>query len=57
MHKFRGKTYIGFREYYEKGNQELPTKKGCNFSLEQWAYIRSVLPAVQEKLEQMNGGR
>ena len=28
MHKFRGKRYVGFREYYEKNGEELPTKKG-----------------------------
>lgn len=55
MHKFRGKTYIGFREYYSKGgNEELPTKKGCNFSMEQWAEIRNIMPYIEAKLKQMD---
>eukprot|EP01084_Bolivina_argentea_P299992 517169_1 len=36
MHKYRSKLYVGFREYYEKNGQELPSKKGINLTEEQW---------------------
>lgn len=31
LHKFKGRLYVGFREYYEKNGEMLPTKKGMEF--------------------------
>ncbi len=36
---FKGRTYVGVREMYEKGGQLLPGKKGCNMSVAGWRVL------------------
>lgn len=40
--EFRGKVYVGIREYYEKDGELKPGKKGIALSLEQWNLLKDV---------------
>jgi len=53
MHKFRGKLYIGLREYFEKDGEELPTKKGCNLNIEQWQFLMNHLNEINAQIEKL----
>ena len=37
--QFKGKTYVGVREMYDKGGQLLPTRKGCSMSPAGWGAL------------------
>eukprot|EP01083_Nonionella_stella_P240501 840685_1 len=39
IHKYRRRLYVGFREYYDKNGEELPSKKGINLSEEQFLFV------------------
>ena len=40
--EFRGKVYVGIREYYEKDGELKPGKKGIALNLEQWNLLKDV---------------
>ncbi|KAJ5988289.1 RNA polymerase II transcriptional coactivator KELP [Penicillium waksmanii] len=50
--KFRGRTMVNVREYYEKDGQELPGKKGISLPVEQFAALVKLLPDIEQALEQ-----
>lgn len=49
--KFRGKTLVNLREYYEKDGQELPGKKGISMPMDQFAAFVKILPDIEKCLE------
>jgi len=53
IHRFKSRLYVGFREYYEKNGEQLPTKKGCNLSQEQWEFVVRNIDAINEQIKRM----
>eukprot|EP01084_Bolivina_argentea_P238451 400597_1 len=53
LSKYRGKLYIGFREYYQKNNQKLPSKKGINLTPQQWKFIVEHIDDIDQQYKQM----
>jgi len=53
FHKYRGRLYIGFREYYERGGEELPSKKGINLTQEQWEHVVRHIDDIQAQIQSM----
>ena len=47
---FRGKKYVGLREYYEKDGVWLPGKKGISLPYEQWSQLRSKIGEVNQRI-------
>ncbi|EEP76046.1 predicted protein [Uncinocarpus reesii 1704] len=52
---FKGRTMINVREYYEKGGQDLPGKKGISMTLEQFNALVALLPNLEEVVKQKGG--
>jgi len=52
--EFKGKTYIGIREYYEKDGQVLPGKKGISMGIDQFNAFISLLPQIEKELGKKN---
>lgn len=46
VRKFAGKTYVDFREYYEKDGKMLPGKKGLMLNKAEWQNIKRNLAAI-----------
>ncbi|CAL1707514.1 unnamed protein product [Somion occarium] len=40
VREFKGVVYLDIREFYEKGGEELPGKKGISLNLEQWEALK-----------------
>ncbi|GLI65550.1 hypothetical protein VaNZ11_009112, partial [Volvox africanus] len=58
LSEFKGVTYVGVREYYDKGGGELvPGHKGLNMSPAQWAACVAGAPAINAALQQAQAGR
>jgi len=53
IHRFKGKLYVGFREYYEKNGQHLPGKKGLNLNMEQWDFVCRNMDAINAHIKSM----
>eukprot|EP00825_Cyclidium_porcatum_P042529 TRINITY_DN5841_c0_g1_i2.p2 TRINITY_DN5841_c0_g1~~TRINITY_DN5841_c0_g1_i2.p2 ORF type:complete len:152 (-),score=54.72 TRINITY_DN5841_c0_g1_i2:161-616(-) len=51
--KFKGKTYVDFREYYEKEGEWLHTKKGCSLTVEQWNYLLKIQDDINEAVKKI----
>ncbi|KAJ5788096.1 hypothetical protein N7457_003086 [Penicillium paradoxum] len=49
---FRGKTQVNVREHYEKDGQVLPGKKGISLPVDQFAALISILPEIEQTLEE-----
>ena len=47
---FRGKKYVGLREYYEKDGVWLPGKKGISLPYEQWSQLRAKIGEVNQRI-------
>jgi len=54
VQKFKGKTYVAIREFYEKDGEERPTKKGVNLTLEQWRKLSSSIQSIDKCLQLLN---
>lgn len=50
MGKYKGNVTINLREFYEKGGEMLPGKKGISLTPEQWAAVVAAAPAVEAAL-------
>ncbi|KXZ56426.1 hypothetical protein GPECTOR_1g38 [Gonium pectorale] len=54
---FKGTTYVGVREYYDKGNGEMaPGQKGLNMNPQQWAALVAGAPSISAALQQAQEG-
>ncbi|GBG61125.1 hypothetical protein CBR_g19202 [Chara braunii] len=49
---FKGKVYVGIREYYEKEGEMLPTQKGISLSVDQWKKFKEAVPDIQDIIKQ-----
>ncbi|KAL4986858.1 transcriptional Coactivator p15-domain-containing protein [Aspergillus falconensis] len=49
---FRGKTMVNIREYYEKGDEELPGKKGISLPIDQFSALLTLLPEIETALQE-----
>ncbi|GIL44472.1 hypothetical protein Vafri_1921 [Volvox africanus] len=58
LSEFKGVTYVGVREYYDKGGGELvPGHKGLNMNPVQWAACVAGAPAISAALQLAQAGR
>ncbi|KAL3652815.1 hypothetical protein CASFOL_002496 [Castilleja foliolosa] len=53
LSEFKGKRLVSMREYYRKGDKELPTPKGISLTAEQWATFKKNIPAIEEAIKKM----
>lgn len=44
------KVNINLREYFEKDNDWLPTKKGITLNVEQWELLKKLTPKIDEAI-------
>lgn len=50
LSEFKGKLYVGVREFYRKDGQLLHGKKGLNLSAEQWATLKEQADSLTQAL-------
>ncbi|KAI9144217.1 transcriptional Coactivator p15-domain-containing protein [Paraphysoderma sedebokerense] len=50
VRKWKGKTYVDIREFYEQDGDLKPGKKGISLTLEQYIKLKEVLPAVDDAI-------
>ncbi|KAJ9058644.1 hypothetical protein DSO57_1010218 [Entomophthora muscae] len=48
VRSFKGKSYVDFREFYEKDGKHLPGKKGISLSAEQWEAVKKSIEDVDK---------
>ncbi|KAM3964099.1 LOW QUALITY PROTEIN: single stranded-binding protein c31A [Aphomia sociella] len=53
VREFKGKVYIDVREFYEKGGELLPGKKGISLTPEQWRKLLSLGDEINETVSTM----
>ncbi|XP_075168773.1 single stranded-binding protein c31A [Haematobia irritans] len=51
INEFRGKKLIDIREYYEKGGELLPGKKGISLSVTQWKKLLEVADEINQAVQ------
>ncbi|KIV96548.1 hypothetical protein PV10_00398 [Exophiala mesophila] len=51
--EFKGKPLVNVREYYQKGEEWLPGKKGISMSVEQYSALVDIMPQIEETLAKM----
>uniref|UniRef100_A0A7S3JNX5 Transcriptional coactivator p15 (PC4) C-terminal domain-containing protein n=1 Tax=Euplotes harpa TaxID=151035 RepID=A0A7S3JNX5_9SPIT len=50
---FKGKKMIDFREYFEKDNEFLPTKKGIALNEEAWNALKEAIPKIDQAVKKL----
>ncbi|KAF0304313.1 Activated RNA polymerase II transcriptional coactivator p15 [Amphibalanus amphitrite] len=51
IRKFKGKTYVDIREYWNDDKGDLkPGKKGISMSMEQWDMFTQIIPEISKRL-------
>ncbi|XP_052746661.1 RNA polymerase II transcriptional coactivator-like [Bicyclus anynana] len=50
IRQFKGKVYIDIREFYEKGGELLPGKKGISLTPELWRKLLSLGDEINEAI-------
>ncbi|RUS88207.1 hypothetical protein EGW08_004039 [Elysia chlorotica] len=48
--EFRGKTFVGIREFYEKDGKKLPGKKGISLTKDQWERLKDNISDIDDCL-------
>ncbi len=51
--KFKGKSYVDIRTYYEKDGKVLPTQKGVCLNLEQWEQVKEYIVSIDAAVERI----
>ncbi|EAA00534.2 RNA polymerase II transcriptional coactivator [Anopheles arabiensis] len=51
VNEFKGKVYVGIREYYSKDGQDLPSKKGISLTVPQWKTLLEHADAINEQIK------
>ncbi|GLC33016.1 hypothetical protein PLESTB_000380200 [Pleodorina starrii] len=58
LSEFKGVTYVGVREFYDKGGGELaPGQKGLSLTAQQWAACMAGAPGITAALHRAQAGR
>jgi len=50
--EFKGKCYVGVREYYFKEDKLMPGKKGVAMNMDQWRRLKQNLDTIDKCLKQ-----
>eukprot|EP00250_Pteridium_aquilinum_P010000 c19081_g1_i1 orf=418-1044(-) len=53
IQKFRGKTFVSIREYYEKDGELRPSAKGISLSVDQWQVLKNNVSAIERAVEEL----
>lgn len=53
--QFKGKLQVDIREYYEKGDELLPGKKGIALDLTQWDRLVAAVPDINAAVKEQGG--
>lgn len=54
VRKFKGTVYVDIREFYSKGGEDLPSKKGISLPLDQWKVLKSHLEGIQDLIQSLD---
>ena len=46
MSKFKGSVNINLREYFEKDDKGLPTKKGITLNMDSWNLLKKIVSDI-----------
>ena len=49
--EFKGKIYIGIRQWYEDNGVMKPGKQGINLTMDEWNEFLEKLPEIQKEIE------
>jgi len=48
--EFKGKIYVGIRQWYDDNGEMKPGNKGINLTIEEWQEIVSKLDEIQQEI-------
>ncbi|KAG0724364.1 Activated RNA polymerase II transcriptional coactivator p15 [Chionoecetes opilio] len=54
VREFKSKLFVDVREFYEKDGELKPGKKGISLSAVQWNKLKSMIPDIDEVVQEMS---
>ncbi|KAI3421465.1 PC4 domain-containing protein [Psidium guajava] len=54
--KFKGKTLVSMRKYYNKDGKEHPSRDGISLTTDQWLALKNSVPAIEAAIKKMTPG-